>query len=64
MDYKNFSFHTYNFYTSSNTFLISGQSCSYFRLNVRAATAGKAGKDWSFPRFWDTLTLSQPGGAD
>jgi hypothetical protein len=24
--------------------------------------AGKAGKDWSFPRFWNTLTLSQPGG--
>jgi hypothetical protein len=31
-------------------------------ISVRAATAGKAGKDWSFPRFWDTLTLSQPGG--
>ena len=29
---------------------------------IRAATAGKAGKDWSFPRFGDTLTLSQPGG--
>jgi hypothetical protein len=33
-------------------------------IGFRAATAGKAMKDWSFPRFWNTLNLSQPGGPD
>ena len=30
----------------------------------RAATAAKATKAVALPRFWDQLTLSQPGGAD
>jgi hypothetical protein len=53
-----------NFYPLKHKVTILYMYCTQIVLISRAATAGKAGKNWSFPKFWDTLTLSQPGGAD
>jgi hypothetical protein len=52
MGRKNTSSHQINL---SNYYLLDHNLIYFFAITTRAATAGKAGKVWSLPRFWVSI---------